>query len=128
MTPPPPAPWFTWLQLTWLVLQLVGLGVLAAAHYARDPDVFALLWRDPMGVKMLVTAGGALLVGVGLYLGGCVLLNRWADRGGRRRLPLYRGWMVGLAVFAFVTFYMPVVNLMTIGPAAIQIQRNLQGP
>jgi hypothetical protein len=119
---------FTWLQLTWAGLQLAGLAAVAAVQYARDPDVFALLWCDPTGVQMLWIACAAALGGTGVYLGGCVLLNRWADRGGRRRLPRYRGLMVGLAAFVFVAFFLPATNLLTVGPAAVHVQRQMRGP
>ena len=123
-----PQPWFTWLQLTWVGLQLLGLAAVGGVQYARDPDTFRLLWADPMGRKMLLTGGAVLAGGIALLLAACVPLNRWAGRDPRRRLALYRGLMVGLGAFQFAAFYLPAVFALTVGPAAVAVPRELRGP
>ncbi|MDB5313072.1 MAG: hypothetical protein JWO38_7274 [Gemmataceae bacterium] len=123
---PAAGPWFTWLQLAWLGLQLVGLAVYAGVLDLQTPDEFGLLWRDPQGRKMAAGAAASLGVQTAVYLGGCLVLNWLAARMGPRRLATYRGLCVGLAAFCFVAFYLPVTFVLKAGPAAVQLQRNLQ--
>lgn len=116
----------TWLQGGWLALQLVGLTAFGVYLYAHHADDFSLLWRDPTGQKLLMSASIMLGVQLAVYLGGCVALNWMARRMGPRRLAVYRGLCFGLAVFCFVGFYLPVTWMLTVGPAAIKIQQNLR--
>ncbi|VTR93543.1 unnamed protein product [Gemmata massiliana] len=82
-----------------------------------------MLWRDPMGVRMLTGSAGLLLVGAGLYLGGCALLNRvtarsrWGTRATVAQIGLVVVWV---AIFCFQAAFVCMV-----GPGAIQIQNNL---
>jgi hypothetical protein len=88
----------------------------------QRPDYVGLLWRDPMGVKMTIGVAVRLAVGAAIFLGGCTLLNRFA------RAPWGTGAtiaQVGLTVAWVVLFCVPVAFVVTVGPAAIQIQKNL---
>src|SRR5689334_13693942 len=67
-------PW----QVRLLLVPLALLALYALGMWRRNPDLFSLLWRDPMGVKMAVVAVGTLLGGAFFFSGGCVLLNRLA--------------------------------------------------
>ncbi|MBN9118985.1 MAG: hypothetical protein J0I06_07465 [Planctomycetes bacterium] len=114
-----PWPW----QFALLVPPLGTLAVFFVALFFRDPDLVGLLWRDPMGVKVTVIAVGGLVGGVFAYLGGCEVLNR------RARVPWGAGAVfaqVALVVGWLVLFCLPAAYIVTVGPAAVQIQRNVR--
>jgi hypothetical protein len=122
---PKPSAWPESWQFSLGAIPLVALAVYALAHWRHAPDLVSLLWRDPMGVKMLVTSFVLLTVGATVFVGGCALLNRVA------RAPWRTGAIVtqiGLVVGWVVLFCAPVAFIVTVGPSAISIQRNMLKP
>jgi hypothetical protein len=118
---PKSSAWLKPFQLNLLALSIVALVAYLAVLWLRKPDEVCLLWRDPMGVKMTVVAIGGLAGGASVYLAGCALLNRCA------RVPWGAGANVAQVILAlaWIVFCLPVAYVVTVGPAAIQIQRNL---
>jgi hypothetical protein len=111
-------PW----QLNLLVVPLVILAMYSAAQWYRAPDYVSLLWHEPLGIKMTIGTAVLLVVGVVVFLGGCALLNFMA------RVPWGIGAIaiqVGLTVVWVVVFCAPFAYVVTVGPAAIQIQKHL---
>lgn len=49
-------------RMTGIVLTLLPV-VLGIALYIVNPDMMSILWKNPLGIKMLWTAGGLLVVG-----------------------------------------------------------------
>jgi len=115
--------WFRSWQLGLLAFPIAVIAALALFLWLQKPDYVSLLWQDPMGVKMLTTAATLLVVGVVVYLGGCVVINRlvarpkWGTLATVLQMLLVLAWLV--------LFCMPGVYVVLIGPAAIQIQRNI---
>jgi tight adherence protein B len=48
--------------MTGWVLTLLPI-VLGTLMYAVNPEMMSVLWTNPMGIKMLWTAGGMIVVG-----------------------------------------------------------------
>jgi hypothetical protein len=118
-------PWFTGGQLGWLGVQWAVIAVLGLFLAATKADYVTLLWSDPLGLKMAASAAGLLAVGSAIYLAGCLFLNRY---GGRSPTGRGVGYWLFTAVFVplcFVVFFLPAVFTIMVGPAAIQIQRQL---
>ncbi len=112
-------PLLTKVQLGWLAFQLVILATVAVGASMQNKD-FSLLWKDAAGQKMLLWAGIYLLGNVALFVGGCVVGNRWI--GSR----LWRNVLVvALAVAGSVFLYLPVLFVLLLGPAALAVQRQL---
>ncbi|MBP3960923.1 hypothetical protein J8F10_37350 [Gemmata sp. G18] len=118
-----PSAWPKLWQFTLLGLPLLALAALVLSLWFRKPDYMAVLWRDPMGVRMLTGSVGLLLVGAGLYLGGCALLNRFTARSRWGKGATVA--QIGLVAAWVVVFCAPVAFVCLIGPAAIQIQNSL---
>jgi hypothetical protein len=120
-----------WLTRGQMTLRAVQFGLLAALFVVLLAIGFertSLLFRDPLGQKMVGTAGALLAVGLVLSLLGCVCLNQAAPAGNEtlqtRRLVL----SVLLEAAHFLLFYLPAVFVLLIGPAAIQIVRTMAQP
>jgi hypothetical protein len=109
-------------QLKVFAFPLVALAALAVVLLVQKPDYVSLLWKDPMGVKMLLVSVALVAVGSAVYLGGSLLVNRLAGESRGAGATLLQ---VGLAVAWVAFFVMPAAFTLMIGPAAIQIQRNL---
>lgn len=90
-------PW----QLGLLAFPVIALASLASLLWLQKPDYMSLLWRDPVGVKMLGAVVALLIVGTAAYSGGCLAINRLVARPGvgntRDRAP--DGACVGVARF-----------------------------
>ncbi|MBI3409039.1 MAG: hypothetical protein HY040_11885 [Planctomycetes bacterium] len=114
------APW----QWCWLGLQVAGLGLAAWVAQAVYQEDVSLLWRDPIGVKLVLSGGVMFLLNAILFLGGCAFVSRVIGSG----KPLLRaGLGLVLAGSCFIFFYMPALFVVLNGPAAISIQRSLAG-
>jgi hypothetical protein len=92
-----------------------------AAFVILKPDYISLLWSDRMGVQMLIAAAVLFALGSAVFLGGCAVLNRavgvsWASATLTQ---------VALAIACVALFFFPAIFVVTVGPAAIQIQKNL---
>lgn len=115
--------WFRSWQLSLLVLPVAVIAAIALFLWLQKPDYLSLLWRDPVGIKMLSVAGTLLVVGAAVYLGGSLVINRfvaypeWGTLATVLQMLLVLAWLV--------LFCMPGVYVVLIGPAAIQIQQNM---
>jgi hypothetical protein len=100
------------------------LGVLLAVNYART----SLLFSDPLGQKMLTSAGVLLALGLVLQLLVCVILNHVApvedETLKTRRFVL----SLLLEVAHLLLFYLPAVFVLLVGPSAIEILRSMTHP
>lgn len=114
-----PQPW----QLRLFAFPLVVLVVYFLAQWGRSPEDISLLWREAMGVKMLIGAVILLVVGAGFYLGGCALLNHFVPGTWGTGATIAQG---GLLLAWLILFCLPVAFVITVGPAAVSIQQNLQ--
>jgi hypothetical protein len=104
---------------------LVLIGLYALAQAVRAPEVTGLLWQDPLGLKMLLGSVVRLAVGAVGFLGGCAILNHVARvRWGTGATVA----QVGLTVVWLALFCAPLALVVAVGPAAIQIQQNLNAP
>jgi hypothetical protein len=114
---------FRWWQLGLYTIPLVIIAGRALTLWLQKPDYVRLLWQDPMGVKMLTAASVLLVVGAVVYLGGCLIINsfvarpKWGTLATVLQMLLVLAWLV--------LFCAPAVYMLLIGPAAIQIQRNI---
>jgi Flp pilus assembly protein TadB len=117
-----PRPAFQSWQLGLFAFPLIALAALALGLVALTPDYVSLLWKDPLGTKMLLGTAALVAVGSAVFLGGSLLVTRLVDRDtwGAGATVL----QVSLAV-AWVLSILPALFVVTIGPAALQIQRNL---
>ena len=122
---PKPSAWPKSWQFSLFAFPLMTLAIYALAHWLRAPDLVSLLWRDPIGVKMLVTSFVLLAFGGAIFVGGCAILNRVARAPWRTGATVVQ---IGLVVGWVVLFCAPVAFVVTVGPAAISIQRNLLAP
>jgi hypothetical protein len=121
---PKPSAWPKSWQFSLLAYPLVMLALYALARWHYAPDRVSLLWRDPMGVKMLVASFVLLTVGATVFVGGCAILNHVARAPWRiRAIVVQIGLVVGWALFCA-----PVAFIVTARPSAISIQRNLLKP
>jgi hypothetical protein len=84
-------------------------------------DYAALLYQHPLGVKMLTVALVDLAIGQVTFLVYFILVNRL---GGERVVPSGIRFLVIVA--ALLLFYLPVVFVILVGPAAIQITESLR--
>lgn len=112
----------TLVQHRLLWMPPAALAGLFAYLYAYKPDYVRLLWTDPMGVRMLAVILPGLLGGGIFYGVGCRLLNRHASRLGSTATQLVQ---VLLAMVWLLGCCVPTGFVMQAGPAAVQIQRNL---
>ncbi len=120
-----------WLTRGQVALRAFGLGLPAAlllVLLAVDYQRTSLLFRDPLGQKMLTAAGALLVVGLGLHLPACVALNRVAPPGndGLRARRMVLSFLLEGTHFLF--FCLPAVFVLLVGPAAVTITRTLAQP
>jgi hypothetical protein len=110
----------------WQVYLFGGVVALLVSYFGLcavlKPDYISLLWRDPMGVQMLIAAAVLFVLGSVVFLGGCVVLNRIV---GASRNVSATMLQVALAVACVALFFWPCVFVVAVGPEAIQIQKNL---
>jgi hypothetical protein len=119
------APWLTGRQAAWLIFQVIFVATLFGLSWVVHPDSVRLLWEDPAGVKMTVTAATCFGMAVAGFAVACVLLNRrFPPADPKAAVPRRMGEIV-LAIVLTLLFMAPVVFVVTIGPAALQIQKSI---
>jgi hypothetical protein len=120
--------WLTGGQIGWRVGQLGLVGALLVGTLFFNAQGGRLLLHTPAGQEMLIGGGVLLAIGLGLLLLASVGLNCWAPAG-NSRLRLRRWLLSGLleAVYLFF-FYLPVIHILLVGPAALQIAETLARP
>jgi len=121
----PSSIWWTRGQLAVVALEALAVLGLLFVMYLLNHDYTILLWRSPMGLRMLIIAVLLLLVNFAVFLGLCLWFNyampaKDDTKRGRRTVA---HWVLGLLLLLF--FYLPIVFVILIGPAAIAIQENL---
>jgi hypothetical protein len=116
---------FTKGQLVWLGVQLVAVVAVGVFVWVRNPDYASLLWTDSLGIKMSVGSLVLLAAGTMLYLVGCAYLNELFARRGTARAFLLGLLRYSFVAVCFVVFFLPATFTMLVGPAAIQIQRQM---
>lgn len=126
--PAPVAPAAPALQLTsgqwiWLGFQSVILAALTVWSALTDP-YFSLLWQDVLGIKMLLQAGLLLAANFAMLVLGCAFLNRFLGRQNSLACCLLSACLYGAC---FIFFYLPILWVVRLAPAAIQITRALAG-
>lgn len=110
------------IQWAWLVFQLVMLVYAGIRGYLMNQENFSLLWRESLGLKLLLWAGFLLLLNVLAFAGGSMLLNKFLPS---RQVVLHSALLSLLALACFYLLFLPVVFVLLNGPAALAIQRNL---
>ncbi len=110
-------------QATVLGLPFLFLLALVVPFAIMKPDYVSLLWKDPMGIKMSAVSLALLAIGAVIYASGCLLINRHlasqASAGWAIQIAITVLWVVGCCL--------PPAFVVTVGPAAIQIQKGLFG-
>jgi hypothetical protein len=84
-------------------------------------DYVSVLWHRPMGIKMLIAAGTSFVLGHFITIVLYIVRNRTspAQRGFRALI------FVGL-LLTFLLLMLPMVFVLLVGPAAIQIMEGFQ--
>ncbi len=126
-TPPTPPAKLTRWQLAGLAVPLAAVAAYAVGLAVARPGFLDTLVNDPMGEKLLLSAAGMLAVHVVVYVGGCFLLDR-AGREQPNAAGRSRNLSVVLAVVCTFALDVPVLFVLTVGPAAVRIQRDLTPP
>lgn len=126
--PRPRGAWLTRGQITLRAVQFGLLGVILLVMLLVNFEGTSLLFRDPLGRKMLLQAMTLLACGLALHLLACAALNQLAPPGdealrARRRVL---SWLLESAYF--LIFYLPVVFVLVVGPAALTIMDALARP
>lgn len=115
-------PLLTRRQWSWLVMQLLVVGVCLIISHLENPDRLRLLWQDPLGIRLSLIACGMLLTNALAFGAGCVLLNRWIGLQSLVLRPTLVATVAGICLFFL---YLPAVFVVLNGPAAISVQRAL---
>jgi hypothetical protein len=111
---------FTSLQTGWVAIQFVVYAAIVAT--AQINGYLDILFREPIGQKMLAGAAICLVLNFGILIGGFVLFNRLVA-------PSYPSASkfagAALSLVCFVFLYMPAVFVILNGPAAVSIMLSL---
>jgi hypothetical protein len=102
--------WFDLLALPAFILALFGLFLTVKYDYLR------MLWETALGIKMLVMASAAFMLGHVITTVLYIIRNRTS--------PEQRGLRTFLSIALFLTllfFVLPLIFVILVGPAAIQI-------
>lgn len=106
------------MAVPWILVLLLAIGL-----YIAKPDYLSALWNDDMGLKMVTRSLGAGGSVACICFVGYWLIFRSAKRYGwsaKSRLAL-----IGVSIIWCLFGIAPTIFVLVIGPAAIQIQRNL---
>jgi hypothetical protein len=110
-------------QIKWAALLIGLIALFLGGMLIFRFETTSLLFTDPLGQKMLLGAGLALVLGIAAGLLTGLFLDKVFARWSKRHLLL--GLVAGLQVFFFIR---PVVFVILVGPAAISIVNNLVKP
>jgi len=115
-------PWVTGSQYFALSIPATVLAAVVVTLNSQLPGYMDALISTPMGLRLTLAASAWLLLGVGAYLLGCVLVNRYLRGSDRTLLSSLLG------IGCFILFCVPVIFMLQAGPAAVQIEENLSSP
>src|SRR5713226_4135746 len=101
--------WLTGGQAGWIVIQFVIVIVLFGLSWTMYPDSMRLLWEDPAGIRMALTAVACFAIAVGGFAGACVLLNRRFPPAEPSATGSRRTGLVSVAFVLMLIFMAPVV-------------------
>jgi hypothetical protein len=121
----PSSIWWTVGQWSFIAAEVLGLLSLWIGMSVLQPDYISVLWTHPSGLRMLITGMALLILNFVGFLGLCLVFNHWmpaTDESKRGRRAVAHGVLIAILL---LLFYLPFVFIITVGPAAIQIQENL---
>lgn len=124
---PPASPfalgrWLTSGQILWFGFQSVVLAAILVWSWLIDAPRFSLLWQDSLGVTMIIQAGLLLLANFLMLTLGCIFLNRVIGLVHSVPYCILSACLYGAC---FIFLYLPILWVVRLGPAAIQITRTL---
>jgi hypothetical protein len=126
LTAPEPDLW-TSDQLNCVAVQLLMIVGLFFGLFLFKHDYLSMLWTHPLGIRMLVGAVVLTVFNFGLYLLLCAMLNRCFPPGNKDMERKRNLLSCLLMTIHLIVFFFPVVFVLLIGPAAVQISENLMG-
>jgi cytosine/uracil/thiamine/allantoin permease len=102
------------------------LGVAFVGECVLNYDDASLLWRHPLGVRMVLPAVATVTFGIAVFLGSSLLINLLLPAANENRRLARRIVSGLLALAVFVLFFLPAFYVVLVGPSAIQILETIR--
>jgi hypothetical protein len=115
-------------QFSWLALQVAALVGMLLWQLVGQTEGMKLLFNDPTGIKLTVSAVLLLLLNFAILTGAYYGLNRFMSPEDQDRALLQRTMSILVAGGCFVLFYLPACFVLLIGPAVLSIRSTMMAP